>query len=84
MKCRKGEIAVIVGPSGSGKSTSLDILGAIDRPTKGEVFLNDQNIFKYSEDTPEHGSGIERSVLFFSFIICCLNLMRWKMYVCRH
>ena len=50
IEIRKGEIVVIVGPSGSGKSTLLHILGAIDRPTKGEVFLNDHNIFKYTEE----------------------------------
>jgi lipoprotein-releasing system ATP-binding protein len=50
IEIRKGEIVVIVGPSGSGKSTLLHILGAIDRPTKGEVFLKEHNIFKYSEE----------------------------------
>jgi lipoprotein-releasing system ATP-binding protein len=50
IEIRKGEIAVIVGPSGSGKSTLLHILGAIDRPTKGEVFFKNQNIFKFSEE----------------------------------
>lgn len=39
-----GEIVSIVGPSGSGKSTLLHILGTLDKPDKGEVFLQDQNI----------------------------------------
>jgi len=36
----RGEFAAIVGPSGSGKSTLMNILGTIDRPTKGEVFID--------------------------------------------
>jgi lipoprotein-releasing system ATP-binding protein len=41
---RKGEIVSIVGPSGSGKSTLLHILGTLDEPAKGEVFLQDRKI----------------------------------------
>jgi lipoprotein-releasing system ATP-binding protein len=41
---QKGEIISIVGPSGSGKSTLLHILGTLDKPDMGEVFLHDQNI----------------------------------------
>lgn len=40
----RGEIASIVGPSGSGKSTLLHILGTLDKPDRGEVFLNDETI----------------------------------------
>ncbi|HEX9511040.1 MAG TPA: ABC transporter ATP-binding protein [Puia sp.] len=41
---RKGEIVSIVGPSGSGKSTLLHILGTLDEPAKGEIFLQDTPI----------------------------------------
>lgn len=41
---RKGEIVSIVGPSGSGKSTLLHILGTLDEPEKGEIFLQDKKI----------------------------------------
>jgi lipoprotein-releasing system ATP-binding protein len=40
----KGEVVSIVGPSGSGKSTLLHILGTLDKPDKGDVFLHKQNI----------------------------------------
>ncbi len=36
----KGDIAVVVGPSGSGKTTLLNILGLLDRPTRGSVFMD--------------------------------------------
>ena len=40
----KGDFVVITGPSGSGKTTLLYLLGALDRPTEGEIYLNDMNL----------------------------------------
>ena len=45
----KGEIVVILGPSGSGKSTLLHLLGGVDKPTSGNVFINDINIYDLKE-----------------------------------
>ncbi len=45
----KGEIVVIIGPSGSGKTTLLNILGLIDKPTEGKVYLNQKYVGDLSE-----------------------------------
>ncbi len=45
----KGEFVAIVGPSGSGKSTLLNLLGALDMPTSGKVFLDGNDIFGMKE-----------------------------------
>ena len=42
----KGQMAAVIGPSGSGKSTLLHILGGVDRPTSGKVFLDGQDVYK--------------------------------------
>lgn len=45
----KGEFVVILGPSGSGKSTLLNILGGMDSPTEGNVFMDGENIIGYND-----------------------------------
>ncbi|MEM2897521.1 MAG: ABC transporter ATP-binding protein [Candidatus Bathyarchaeia archaeon] len=49
LKVKRGEFISIVGPSGSGKSTLLNMLGALDRPTSGYVFIDGVNIFSLDD-----------------------------------
>ena len=46
----KGEFLAIIGPSGSGKSTLLHIIGGVDTPTSGKVFVNGQDVYAQNEE----------------------------------
>jgi putative ABC transport system ATP-binding protein len=50
LKVEKGEFMAIMGPSGSGKSTLLNMIGALDRPTSGKVYINGIDISKLNEN----------------------------------
>ncbi len=47
---QKGEFIAIVGASGSGKSTLLHLIGGIDRPTSGQVYIDGKNIFSLNDE----------------------------------
>lgn len=61
---KKGEFAVVVGPSGAGKTTVLNILGGMDVATSGEVWIDGNNITKY---TPKQLTSYRRDDIGFVF-----------------
>lgn len=50
LKVEKGEFLAILGPSGSGKSTLLNLIGALDKPTEGKVFIEGVDVSKLNDD----------------------------------
>lgn len=50
LKVERGEFVAVVGTSGSGKTTLLNLIGALDVPTSGEIFVDQRNLQKLSEE----------------------------------
>ncbi|ABW18287.1 ABC transporter ATP-binding protein [Alkaliphilus oremlandii] len=48
LKVKRGEFIAVIGPSGSGKSTLLHLIGGVDTPTKGKIYIDGTDISKYS------------------------------------
>ena len=69
LSIKKGEFVAIVGPSGSGKSTLLHLLGGVDRPTSGKVYINDVDIYNLKEKDLSIFRRKRNAGLYISFII---------------
>ncbi len=63
----EGDFAAIMGPSGSGKSTLMNMVGALDKPTRGKVLFEDKDISKYSENQLAMLRGREVGFVFQKF-----------------
>lgn len=50
LEIKKGDMVAIMGPSGSGKSTLLHLIGGIDYPTEGDIFIDGENINKFDDE----------------------------------
>jgi len=64
---KKGSFVAIMGPSGSGKSTLLHMAGALDVPSKGKVYINNEDISHLSEDELAQIRGKEIGFVFQQF-----------------
>lgn len=67
MEIRQGEFIAIMGPSGSGKSTSMNVIGSLDTPTAGEIYLDGKNIAHMGESTLAQLRGRKIGFIFQSF-----------------
>ena len=64
----RGDFVTIVGKSGSGKSTLLHLIGGLDYPTSGEVWIDNECITNMNEEDYPHFAG-EKLALFFRHLI---------------
>ena len=64
LEIKKGDLVALVGPSGSGKSTLLNMISLLDKTDSGEIFFNNTNLKKLSEDEKNHMRKHKVSLIF--------------------
>jgi len=75
-KIKEGEFVAIIGASGSGKSTTMNMIGCLDIPTRGKVYLDSQNIARLSESRLAQIRGKKIGFIFQTFnLIPSLNAL---------
>ena len=67
LEIKKGEFVAIMGPSGSGKSTAVNMIGCLDVPTKGHIYLDQHDISKLSESDLAQIRGKKIGFIFQQF-----------------
>jgi len=67
LEIKKGEFVAIMGPSGSGKSTAVNMIGCMDVPTKGRIFLDEHDISRLSESDLAQVRGRKIGFIFQQF-----------------
>lgn len=66
-RAERGEMVTVIGPSGSGKSTMLNMIGLLDSPTEGAVFLDGEDVTDFSEDERTEERRSELGFVFQAF-----------------
>lgn len=67
LEVKKGEFLAVMGPSGSGKSTAMNMIGALDYPTKGKIYLDAKDISRMSESSLSQVRGKKIGFIFQQF-----------------
>lgn len=67
LKIKRGESIVVLGPSGSGKSTMMNMIGCLDVPSRGKVFLDSKNISRLDESSLANLRGKKIGFVFQTF-----------------
>ena len=67
LEINKGDFAVVIGPSGSGKSTAMNLIGCLDIPTQGSIYLDTHNISKLRESDLAQIRGKKIGFVFQTF-----------------
>ena len=69
LQIKQGELLSIIGPSGAGKSTLMDMIGLLDTPTSGEIFLHGQPLSEFDDDKLSDMRNREIGFAFQSFFL---------------